>query len=404
MLLPRTPWQLPPVMLTLCIAAIAHVALWSFRAEDLDTFLIPWFDHIRATGVIEAFATPFSNYTPPYLYLLASVTPLSAVLPVLTVIKLLSVLGTVALTGAVWRLLIALDVPSPGRAAALVTLLPSTLLNAPLLAQCDAMWAAACVMALAMAIERRHAPMLGWFGLAIAFKLQAAFLGPFVVALLLSRRVPIHVWLAAPAAAFATLLPAWAAGWPLVDLMTIYLRQTAHFDLLSLNAPNLWIIIQALPGIQRLPLQGLAVTMAIGGSAAYIAWLSSHRIPSERLLAAALLAPLLIVGTLPRMHERYFFLCDILAFVLAITMRNRAGWTLAALVQGGSTLAIVGYVLDTQAFSMIGAVAMIAATYQVVKLVLFPTADPAPRTEIPQGHPITACPVAPRDEAPCANA
>jgi Gpi18-like mannosyltransferase len=349
---------------------LAHAALWSFRADDVDTFLIPWFDHIRATGAIKAFAVPFGNYTPPYLYLLALVTPLDAILPVPTVLKLLSILGTVSLAGAMWRLLVAYDAPSPGRAAALILILPSTLLNAPLLTQCDAMWAAACVMALAMAIERRPASMLAWFGLALAFKLQAAFFGPFVVALLLNRRIGLHLWLIAPATAFATLLPAWAAGWPITDLLTIYVRQTSHFDLLSLNAPNLWIIVQALPGSHALPLQGLATTIAIGGSATYIAWLASRRIGTELILPAALLAPLLVAGALPRMHERYFFLADILAFALAMTMRNRAGWSIAALVQAGSTLAVLGYLLDTQALSMFSAVAMIVATYRVTTLVI----------------------------------
>ncbi len=49
-------------------------------------------------------------------------------------------------------------------------------------------------------------------------------------------------------------------------------------------------------------------------------------------------------------------------------MRNRAGWSIAALVQAGSSLAILGYVFDTQALSMLGAVAMIAATYRTAKL------------------------------------
>ena len=370
--LSRTAWQLPPVAVTLSATVLAHAALWPFRAEDVDTFLVPWLDHIRATGLIGAFATPFSNYTPPYLYLLALITPLGAVLTDLTLLKLLSVLGTIALSGAMWRLLTALDAPSPKRAAALALMLPSTLLNAPLLAQCDAMWAAACVMALAMAVEHRHASMLAWFGLAIAFKLQAAFFGPFVVALLLNRRVGFRLWPIAPATAFIALLPAWAAGWPIVDLLTIYVRQTSHFNLLSLNAPNPWIIIQALPGIQDLPMHALGMAIAIAGSVVYVAWLASRRVAPMPILPAALLAPLLVVSTLPRMHERYFFLADILAFALAMTMRSRASWSIAILCQAGSTLAILGYVADTQALSMLGAVAMIVATYRVTKLVTRP--------------------------------
>jgi Gpi18-like mannosyltransferase len=373
---PETPCRLPPVILTLACALVAHASLWSFRGDDIDIFLLPWFEHIRSSGMIAAFSTPFSNYTPPYLYMLALVTPLAAVLPAVTVIKLLSVLGTVALAGSVWRLLTALDTPDPARGAALVLVLPSTLLNAPFLAQCDAMWAAACVMAAAMAVERRHSPMLVWFGLAIAFKLQAAFLGPFIVALLISRRVPLRLWLVAPFAIVATLLPAWAAGWPIDDLTTIYVRQAGYFNLLSLNAPNLWIVVQALPGIGPLPLAGLAITMAIGGSTVYVAWLSSRRITPPLIVPAALLATLLVVGLLPRMHERYFFLCDILALTLALTSRRRAELLIFALVQSASTLAILGYVLDMPPLAMLGAVSMIIATYWLARALGFP-ADPA---------------------------
>ncbi|TCP97053.1 Gpi18-like mannosyltransferase [Sphingomonas sp. PP-F2F-A104-K0414] len=370
---PTNTLRLPPVALTLACALVAHAALWPFRANDVDEYLIPWLEHIRHTGMIGAFATPFSNYTPPYLYLLAFASPLAAIFPLVTVIKLLSTAGSIALALAVWRLLRALDCAQPARGAALVLALPSTLLNAPFLAQCDAVWAAACIMAVAMAIERRHAPMLAWFGLAIAIKLQAAFLGPFVVALLINRRVSTRLWLIAPLVVLLTLVPAWAVGWPFGDLVTIYFRQAAYSDVLSLNAPNAWIIIQTLPLIGDLPLKAMAMAIATGASASYIAWLASHRLPARVIPAAALLAVLLVVGVLPHMHERYFFLCDILALSVALTRRDRTGWFIAVAVQAGSTLAILAYILDTQALAVLGAVSMMIATYQVALLLGFPS-------------------------------
>lgn len=370
---PTTSLRLPPIALTLACALVAHAALWPFRANDVDEYLIPWLEHIRHTGMIDAFSTPFSNYTPPYLYLLAFASPLAAIFPLVTVIKLLSTAGSIALALAVWRLLKALDCEQASRGAALVLVLPSTLLNAPFLAQCDAVWAAACIMAVAMAIERRHVSMLAWFGLAIAIKLQAAFVGPFIVALLINHRVPVRLWLIAPLVAFLTLVPAWAAGWPIGDLATIYLRQAGYSDVLSLNAPNAWIIIQSLPMIGALSLKGLAMAIAIGASASYIAWLSSHRLPARSIPATALLAVLLVVGALPHMHERYFFLGDILALSVALTRRDRTGWLAAAAVQAGSTLAILAYVLDTQLLAVLGAVSMMIATYQVALLLGFPS-------------------------------
>ncbi len=365
--------RLPPVGLTLAAALVAHVLLWPFQGNDVGQFLIPWFDHIRSSGIPAAFATPFSNYMPAYLYLMAAFSPLATVLPVVTVIKLLSVAGTAMLAGASWRLLRALGVRDAPRGAAIVFILPTTLINAPMLAQCDAIWTAACIMAVAMTIERRHRAMLAWFGLAVAIKLQAAFLGPFVVAMLINRRVPLRVWAIAPLVGVATLIPAWAAGWPIADLLTIYTRQSATFDALSLCAPNIWAIVQVFPS--DLALGGLALASAIGGSAVYIAWFSSRSVPPRLLLGVALLAPLMVAGLLPRMHERFFFLADILALMYALAARDRASWTVAALVQTGSTLALMGYLSDSGGPALVGAIAMIAATIRVARPLIVPIAN-----------------------------
>lgn len=369
----RVPVALPPVAATLAVALIAHIAMWPMVGSDIGGFLMPWFDHIRQTGVIRAFATPFGNYMPLYLYLMAAVSPLATVMPVVTVLKLLSVAGTAMLAGALWRLLRALRMRDAARGAALVFALPTTLINAPLLAQCDALWAAASVMAVAMAVERRHRALLAWFGLAVAIKLQAAFLGPFVVAMLINRRVPPYLWVIAPLTGFATLLPAWAAGWPIADLLTIYARQSGTFDALSLCAPNIWAVVQVFSS--DIALGGLAMAAAIGASAAYMAWFSSRSVPPRLLPGVALLAPLVVAGLLPRMHERFFFLADILALAYALVARDRAGWAVAALVQLGSTLALLGYLNDIGSPALVGAVAMMAATIRVARPLLVPVAN-----------------------------
>ena len=41
--------------------------------------------------------------------------------------------------------------------------------------------------------------MLAWCGVALSFKAQAAFLAPFVFAMLIHRRVPLRLWLIPPA-------------------------------------------------------------------------------------------------------------------------------------------------------------------------------------------------------------
>ncbi|WP_066803614.1 hypothetical protein [Sphingomonas asaccharolytica] len=351
-----------PTLFALAVATGLYVYLWGWFGKDLPNYLVPWFEHIRATGPIAAFAHPFGNYTPPYLYLLATATLAAPLADPISLIKLLSIAGTFALVAAVWRLLAALDVMHPGRKAMIVFALPTVVLNAGLLGQCDAIWAAASVMALAAAVKRHHAMMLAWCGLALAIKLQPAFSAPIILALLIGRRVPFRLWPIAPAAFVTAMLPAWLLGWPAADLATIYLHQADWSPLLSLNAPNIWVIAQALPLVGDLPLSGLAIAAATGASAWLIARFSWRAPEREQLLAAALLVTLITVGLLPRMHERYFFLADILALVLAFVRNDRHSWRIAGLVQLASLAGLLAYLSGVTALAVLGALPMIAAT------------------------------------------
>ena len=369
-------FALPPVAVTLTVAAAILWWMMPLVVSDMDAFFVPWLGHIAATGPVASFAQPFSNYAPAYLYCLAALTPLYGIIPAVTLIKLLCLAGTVALAFAVRHVLIILEIPQPNRAAALVFALPSVLLNAGLVGQCDAFWTAPLVMALAAAINRRHVAMLAWCGLALGFKVQAILIAPFILALLINRRVPLALWPIAPAAFVATMVPAWAAGWPASDLAMIYARQAGEFSNLSFNAPNIWMIADALP--IGLPLLGLSFAIAIGAIAGYIARFSVMPLEGKGLIAAALLAALVTAGLLPHMHERYFFLADILALLLALVNRDRASWTIAILVQAGSTLALFAYLSGIAGFAMLGGVAMIVATIRLARSLLKPAANDNP--------------------------
>lgn len=358
---------LPPIALSMAVAMAVLGLSWRAVSIDMEVFLIPWFDHIVDRGRVAVFAHPFSNYTPPYLYLLSAVTLLSGLLPKVTIIKLLAVVGNGVLALAVRRLLLTLDSPDADRGAALVFALPTVLINGGALGQADAWWAAACVTALACAVERRHVAMLAWCGVAIAFKAQAAFATPFFVALLIARRVPVWKWLTAPVATAAMMLPALIMGWPAFDLATIYLHQADSSQQLSSNAPNIWMILQTLPGVDLLPLTAIAFGMTLIVTILYVWWFARRDMEGQALVAAALLAPLIIVGLLPRMHDRFFFLADVLSLTLALTWRDGKGWLIAALIQAGSVLAICAFMFRIIELAMVGTVAMIIATFLLLR-------------------------------------
>ncbi len=367
------PVNLPPVWASALL--FLFLAWWSrdLYGVDVDAFLLPWFTHIRATGPLAAFAVPFANYTPPYLYLMAAFSPFADVIPSYAVIKLLSFAGHLALIGSVWRLLVAFGHRHPARAAMVLACAPTLFVNPAIMTQCDAMWAALTIAALTAAIERRHATMLAWCGLAVAIKLQAAFLAPFFLALVLARRVPIRFWLFAPAAAVLAMVPAWALGWPAGNLATIYFRQAQWEETIALDAPNVWMIVQSVPALAARSWSGIAFAATLAAVIGYVI-VFARRIPSlDRLslLRTACLCAMIVPMLLPRMHERYFFMADVLALVIVVV--RPAEWRLALLTQAGSGLAILAYMTGNPALATIGATAMIAATWIAARP--FVTAD-----------------------------
>lgn len=365
------PLKPPPVAVSLIAFALLTWWAWPLYTVDMSTFLLPWLAHITSTGPIAAFATPFSNYTPPYLYLLAATSPLVAVMKPAALIKLVSVLCNLVLAGAVRHLLIRLEAPYPNRGAALSLIVPSILANAALLHQCDALWSAAMLMALAAAVDRRHLAMFAWCGIGVAFKAQAALVGPFFLALALARGVPFRLWLAAPIAAVLPMVPAILAGWPVANLATIYLRQTEYSDALSLHAPNVWAIVQMIAGPYATQFGGLAFACAVGASGWYVVTVSKrlrNATPGE-LIAAAALATMLTVGLLPRMHERYFFLADVLTAVLALT--GGTPRRIGIYAQVGSCGALLAYMATVPVLShgmmLVASLAMMVSTWLVLR-------------------------------------
>jgi hypothetical protein len=83
------------------------------------------------------------------------------------------------------------------------------------------------------------------------------------------------------------------------------------------------------------------------------------RFPQRSLLTAALFTAILLPWLLPKMHERYFMLADLLSFCLAYV--DRRGIPIFLAVQTGSLLSLFAYATDFDLLNVAGSVAMTAA-------------------------------------------
>jgi len=325
----------------LLFAIVARAVCWMRRPPDMGIFLEPWFAHIVHYGPIGAFAHPFSNYEPAYLYLLALGSLAHNALAAMTIIKFISVCGTIFLTFGLATLLKA--VGADQRGGLILPVLPSVVFNDALFAQCDAFWAGASTFALAAIIRGSTLRAMVWCGLAIGFKAQAAFIAPVMIGAMLGRRAPWWHWLVPLLVFVATLVPAWLAGWPALKLLTVYFEQ-ASWDQIPGRLGNPWMIgtIFAEQSAQDWFFLGYAsaAIAAIGVAASAMRNAGNARM----LILLAAISGTALPFLLPKMLERYYFLGDVMTLALALSWPNRTTAFVVRAVQLASVLSLMTYI------------------------------------------------------------
>lgn len=351
----------------------------TFVGEDLHTFLYPWIEHIRAAGPVKAFQAPFGNYTPPYLYLLAIGTLLTD--KSLVIIKVLGTMSCGFAAIAVWRLV---HTERGSILAAVMSLsLPTMIIDGPMLGQCDGIWVALCLLSVAAAIEGRMLGMVIWCGIAFAFKAQSAFIAPFVLTVLIQRRANIVLWIVPPAIYCIAMLPAWLAGWPALDLATIYLRQAEYFNTIG-SSPGLWAIAVLI--LPRKPTDLFVIGYAAGliFFATYVVLLCRRKMSREQMIEAAMLSALALPFLLPKMHERFTLLADLLALSLAFIAPKRENGVIATAVVAASSTGYLAYMLAIDWLPIIGCALNAWVLFELFRRLFRPKATMSQPLEIDQ--------------------
>lgn len=357
----------------LLLVSATYASLLGWRTTDVEWWFLPWMNYIIEHGAKASLEAPlnvqmvgengFGNYAPPYLYLLIVASAASAWFSSFLLVKFVSIAGVLFCAACIYYVIRCLAPPATALlGAAGLLLLPTVALNGPAWGQTDTIWSGLAALAVGFALRDRLAAMMMIFGVAVAFKLQAVFIAPFLLYVLLSRRAALQ-YLPLPALTYAgMMLPAWLAGRPAWDLATVYLEQAGAYRWLSMNSPNPWAFVQ----YGRLVPYELG--MALGASAALLATLllaalsvRARRLDKEDLLLLSVTVAAAMPYVLPKMHERYFFLADVLAYAMAVCQPRP--WTIgvATAIQIGSVLAYASHMLDFALGKYLGALFIGAA-------------------------------------------
>ncbi|MBN2257095.1 MAG: hypothetical protein JW704_04640 [Anaerolineaceae bacterium] len=354
------------------------LALWlrySLRMQTTNDYLCcyeVWYDYIRQDGHY-AFINAFSNLAMPILYIWYLLTLIAPQIPTLIATKIPAVICDFILAFYFYKLISTKFTNPFIRLAAFVVPLftPTIFLNSAWWGQYDSCYMAPVMAGLYYLLKKRESVAFLAFGIAFSVKFQMVFILPFLIILLLRKEVKWTSFLLIPGVYLISILPAWLRGRPLVDLLTIYIKQSGQYQRLCMNAPTVysWISDDYFKLVYPLGILITAVFMLIF---IYYGWKKyrSARLDTDRFLHLALISTLLLPSLLPMMQGRYYYQAEMIALALAFFIPRWFYWplilqTLALYTYGRYFFGydVAGYGLKYGSFGLLALLLIIIVAY-----------------------------------------
>ena len=285
---------------------------------DYQNFLTKWVQRLREQGGFAGLRYQIGNYNVPYLYFLALFS--YSKIRDLYLIKLLSILFDVIMAWAALRLTrLFTDNPAKTLGAFLVTLfLPTVILNGAYWGQCDAIYVAFALWSLYFALADKPIASVCFIALSFAFKLQAVFLMPAFLLFLFARKMKWWHLVFFPVTYVAAILPAVLLGRPFKSTLLFYMNEaTSAGGGLNYNSASVFAFFRGAQNEELLAKLGIAAAFAFLLLLYVFCFVKRRQLDNKALLTASLLIAVAVPYLLPHMHDRYFFLADVLSAAFA---------------------------------------------------------------------------------------
>ena len=340
------------MLLPVGAAFLIRALCLDYAGTDYTNFRSRWYLFFQENGGFAAVARAVGDYNVPYLYFMALISYFSV--PDLYLIKLFSIAFDVILAWGCLRLVRSLVRERQGSIAPLIAsgaalLLPTVVLNGAYWGQCDAIYGALAVHAVALLLEGKNKTSVALMGLAFSFKLQAIFVLPLWGVLWLAKKVKFRELWVFPLTYLGVIIPAVLLGKPFSETLLVYFNQMGEYSWLTLNAPSVY---QFLPYDLTGPSGAGALhdALSVAGVIAaavpvllllFLGYRLGERLDRQACFAVAVVLAIGVPFLLPHMHERYFFLADVLTLCWACSNVRRL--PTAVTVEASSAASYVMY-------------------------------------------------------------
>lgn len=292
-----------------------RVSLLHFASRDYNVFLSQWLSQMREYKGLEALRVQIGDYNMPYLYFLFIISKFN--LSDLVLIKWFSCVFDFVCAFFVMKCVGLKFQNIFVKIAAFFTALalPTVLMNSAYWGQCDSILAAGIVASFYFLLKGNGRLATVMFALAFSFKLQAIFVLPAFIVAIIVGKVKLKDLIYFPLTFIATLLPAIFAGRSIIDSLSIYFMQTTQYPELTLNAPSVYQLISNKASFESFNFLGIMLSGLCALLLIFLCFVFKDKIGQKQLVLVFFLSSLLLPFLLPRMHERYFFIADILSII-----------------------------------------------------------------------------------------
>lgn len=296
----------------------------NFESGDSKAFLLPWWEEINNNGGIRALKYQTGNYNMLYQFLIAVMTYLP--IKPLYQYKILSGIFDYLLALGVGYMSYNLtnkDMTKGALAYAVTLMSPLVIFNSAAWAQCDSIYVFFIVLSLILLMDEHYGISFFMLGVAFSFKLQAVFILPFFIFYYFKeRKFSVIQFLLIPLAMCVTAIPSLVMGRGIADVFMNYVEQIGTYTSLAINYPSVWCVVNEAVSPETLKAPAVIITVVLIGIFMYIWIKSAENMDKKKMLYCAFILAYTCVFFLPKMHERYGYLYEILAILIAFVDRK----------------------------------------------------------------------------------
>lgn len=310
------------------LGLVVRIRYLNFISGDYANFLKPWVEQIRDLNGFAALKENVGNYNVPYIIILILISYLKCE-PLIS-IKIVSILFDLIVSIVTYGIIykITNNKKTALFGSMVVWVLPTVMLNGAMWGQCDSIYCAFVLLSIYFLLDKRFIFSFVMLGIAFAFKLQTVFILPlYILMVFREKNVKWYYFLIIPLVNFILCLPAIIAGRNIVEVLTIYLNQTGYYKALTANFPNIYSIVQgsefAVNYGNIITLGGILITIIVFGIVWFVVLIKKIDFDFENIIAFGIFSVVVATFLLPRMHDRYMYVADILSVIWYICYRKK---------------------------------------------------------------------------------